>query len=48
MQMQKNREPQPPLENQVLSRMLSMPPDPKVAAKKKPAKKLPKKKTEKE
>jgi hypothetical protein len=36
----KKREPRPPLEDQVLSRMLAMPPDPKVAAKKpKPRKK---------
>ncbi len=39
--MTKNAEQMPPLEDQVLSRMLKMPPDPKVAkapTKKKPAK----------
>lgn len=45
MNQPKKREPAPPLEDQVLSRMLAMPPDPKVTPKpkKKPAKKPPKK-----
>jgi hypothetical protein len=39
------KKPQSPLEDQVLSRMLAMPPDPKASPKpkKKPAKKTPKK-----